>query len=100
MRPIDRGIIDRDPRHIAAAGMLAVVAAMAAVVTRIPGHPAVLAKVHDAVERTLEDPQVKQKIEETGSDIIGNTPAEFAQQIRAECETYKKLAEEQKMKPE
>jgi tripartite-type tricarboxylate transporter receptor subunit TctC len=62
--------------------------------------PEVVAKVHDAVKRTLDDPQVRARIEDTGSTIVGNTPAEFAQQIRAEYDTYKNLAEAQKLKPE
>ena len=62
--------------------------------------PEVVAKVHDAVKRTLADPQVRARIEDTGSTIVGNTPAEFAQQIRAEYDTYKNLAEAQKLKPE
>jgi tripartite-type tricarboxylate transporter receptor subunit TctC len=65
------------------------------------GLPAnVVTKVHDAVKKTLEDPEVKGRIEATGSVVIANTPAEFAQQIKSEFETYKKLAVEQKLKPE
>jgi tripartite-type tricarboxylate transporter receptor subunit TctC len=60
----------------------------------------VVSKVHDAVKKTLEDPQVKARIEETGSTIIANTPEQFAQQIKAEYAAYKKVAETQKLKPE
>jgi tripartite-type tricarboxylate transporter receptor subunit TctC len=60
----------------------------------------VVAKVHDAVKQTLEDPLVRARIEETGSTIIGNTPSEFAEQIRAEYDTYKNLVDTQKLKPE
>jgi tripartite-type tricarboxylate transporter receptor subunit TctC len=60
----------------------------------------VVNKVHDAARRTLDDPEVRARIEETGSTIIGNTPEEFAQQIRVEYETYKNVAEMQKLKPE
>jgi tripartite-type tricarboxylate transporter receptor subunit TctC len=62
--------------------------------------PDVVKKVHDAIVKTLQDPVVKAKIEETGSVIIGNSPADFTQQMKAEYETYKKLAVDQKMKPE
>jgi tripartite-type tricarboxylate transporter receptor subunit TctC len=62
--------------------------------------PEVVTTVHDAVKKTLEDPEVRERIEQTGSVILANTPAEFAQQIKAEYETYKKLAVEQKLKPE
>ena len=60
----------------------------------------VVTKVHDAVKQTLDDPQVRARIEDTGSTIIANTPEQFAQQIRAEYDTYKSLAEAQKLKPE
>jgi tripartite-type tricarboxylate transporter receptor subunit TctC len=60
----------------------------------------VVAKVHDAVKKTLEDPEVRARIEDTGSTIIGNTPQQFAQQIKTEYETYKRVAEAQRLKPE
>jgi tripartite-type tricarboxylate transporter receptor subunit TctC len=60
----------------------------------------VVAKVNAAVRKTLEDPQVHQRIEETGSVVIGNTPEQFAQQIKTEYETYKAVVEKQKLKPE
>ena len=60
----------------------------------------VVTKIHDAVKQTLGDPQVRALIEDTGSTIIGNTPAQFAQQIRAEYEIYKNVAQAQKLKPE
>ena len=58
----------------------------------------VVDKVHSAVKTTLADPQVKKRIEETGSLIVGNTPAEFAKQIAAEFEVYKKVVALQKLK--
>jgi tripartite-type tricarboxylate transporter receptor subunit TctC len=64
----------------------------------LPGE--VVAKVHDAVKKTLEDSEVRERIEKTGSVVIANTPAEFARQIKSEYETYKKLAVEQNLKPE
>jgi tripartite-type tricarboxylate transporter receptor subunit TctC len=60
----------------------------------------VVAKVNAAMKKTLEDPEVRQRIEETGSIVIGNTPEQFAQQIRTEYETYKAVVEKQKLKPE
>jgi tripartite-type tricarboxylate transporter receptor subunit TctC len=46
----------------------------------------------------LEDPSVRKRIEDTGSLIIGNTPAQFADQIKAEFDVYKKVVSEQKLK--
>ena len=54
-------------------------------------------KVHDSVKKTLDDPTVKKRIEDTGSLIIGNTPEQFAAQIAAELEVYKKVVVAQKL---
>ena len=58
----------------------------------------VVDKVNAAVKTTLADPQVKKRIEETGSLIVGNTPDQFAKQIAAEYEVYKKVVALQKLK--
>jgi tripartite-type tricarboxylate transporter receptor subunit TctC len=55
-------------------------------------------KIHAAVKKTLEMPEVKKRIEDTGSIIIANTPAEFARQIQDELATYKKVVQLQKLK--
>ena len=57
----------------------------------------VVDKVHSAVKKTLDDPAVKKRIEETGSLIIANTPEQFAAQIAAEFEVYKKVVAAQKL---
>jgi tripartite-type tricarboxylate transporter receptor subunit TctC len=54
-------------------------------------------KVNAAVKKTLEDPAVKKRIEETGSFVIGNTPEQFAAQIVAEFDVYKKVVAAQKL---
>ena len=51
----------------------------------------VVNKVNAAVRKALEDPAVRKRIEDTGSIIIGNTPEQFAEQIKAEFEVYKKV---------
>jgi tripartite-type tricarboxylate transporter receptor subunit TctC len=60
----------------------------------------VVDKIHDAVRKTLDDPSVKKRIEDTGSIIIANTPEQFAAQIAAEFEVYKKVVAAQKLKLE
>jgi tripartite-type tricarboxylate transporter receptor subunit TctC len=62
--------------------------------------PEVVKKIHDGVKKVLEDPEVRTRIEATGSVILGNTPEEFAAQIKTEFETYKKVVEQQHLKPE
>ena len=57
----------------------------------------VVDKVSASVKKTLEDPAVKKRIEETGSLIVANSPAEFAAQIAAEFEVYKKVVALQKL---
>ena len=54
-------------------------------------------KVNAAVKKTLEDPAVKKRIEETGSLVVANTPEQFAAQIAAEFAVYKKVVEQQKL---
>ena len=50
------------------------------------------------MKKALDDPAVKKRIEETGSLIIGNSPDQFAAQIKAEFEVYKQVVEKQKLK--
>lgn len=57
-------------------------------------------KVYAATKKAIEDPTVKKRIEDTGSLIVGNSPAEFAAQIKAEYEVYKKVVADQKLKLE
>ena len=57
----------------------------------------VVDKVSGAVRKTLEDPAVKKRIEETGSLIVANTPEQFAAQIAAEFDVYKKVVALQKL---
>jgi tripartite-type tricarboxylate transporter receptor subunit TctC len=58
----------------------------------------VVDKIAAAVKKTLEDPQVRKRIEDTGSLIVGNTPEQFASQIKAEFDVYKQVVEKQKLK--
>jgi tripartite-type tricarboxylate transporter receptor subunit TctC len=60
----------------------------------------VVDKVRDAVVKALADAGVRKRIEDTGSLIIGNTPAEFAAQIKAEFEVYKGVVAKQGLKLE
>ena len=57
----------------------------------------VIDKVNAGVRKALEDPAVRKRIEDTGSLIIANTPEQFATQIKAEFEVYKKVVTEQKL---
>ncbi len=54
-------------------------------------------KVAVAIKKTAELPDVKKRIEDTGSLMILNTPEEFAKQIRAEFDVYKDVVAKQKL---
>ena len=60
----------------------------------------VVDKVYNATKQALTDPAVKKRIEDTGSLVVGNTPAEFSAQIKAEFEVYKQVVVKQKLKLE
>ncbi|WP_439607750.1 tripartite tricarboxylate transporter substrate binding protein BugE [Hydrogenophaga sp.] len=58
----------------------------------------VVDKVYNATKQALADPAVKKRVEDTGSLIVANTPAEFTTQIKAEFEVYKQVVAKQKLK--
>ncbi len=58
----------------------------------------VVDKINAAVLTALSDPAVRKRIEETGSQVIGNTPNQFAAQIKAEYEVYKTVVAKQNLK--
>jgi len=57
-------------------------------------------KVNAGVKKALEDPAVRKRIEDTGSLIVANTPEQFAAQIKAEYDVYKKVVETSRLKLE
>jgi tripartite-type tricarboxylate transporter receptor subunit TctC len=57
----------------------------------------VVDKVNAGVRKALEDPAVRKRIEDTGSIIVGNTPEQFAAQMKAEFEVYKKVVSDSKL---
>jgi tripartite-type tricarboxylate transporter receptor subunit TctC len=57
----------------------------------------VVDKVAAAIRKTAELPEVRKRIEDTGSLMILNTPEQFAAQIAAEFEVYKKVVVQQKL---
>ncbi|SFU37066.1 Tripartite-type tricarboxylate transporter, receptor component TctC [Polaromonas sp. YR568] len=60
----------------------------------------VVDKVSAGVKKSLEDPAVRKRIEDTGSLIVANTPEQFTAQIKAEYEVYKKVVDSAKLKLE
>jgi tripartite-type tricarboxylate transporter receptor subunit TctC len=63
------------------------------------GLPASLvAQLNAAVRKVLQDPAVIKRIEASGSRVVANSPGEFAAQLKAEYEVYKKVVDAQKLK--
>jgi len=60
----------------------------------------VVDKVSAGVKKSLEDPAIRKRIEDTGSLVVANTPEQFAAQIKAEYDVYKKVVETSKLKLE
>jgi tripartite-type tricarboxylate transporter receptor subunit TctC len=52
-------------------------------------------KINAATKKVLEDPDVRKRIDETGSIIVANTPEQFGQQIKDEFEVYKQVVTKQ-----
>jgi tripartite-type tricarboxylate transporter receptor subunit TctC len=57
----------------------------------------VVDKINAGVRKALEDPAVRKRIEDTGSLIVANTPEQFAVQMKAEFDVYKRVVNEQKL---
>ena len=60
----------------------------------------VVDKVNAAMRKVLEDPAVRKRIEDTGSVVLGNTPEQFALQMKDELAVYRKVVETSKLKLE
>ncbi|PAT39057.1 ABC transporter substrate-binding protein [Vandammella animalimorsus] len=62
------------------------------------GLPApIVQKIHAATAQVLQDPTVRKRIEDTGAQIVANSPEEFAAQIKAEYQVYVDVVKKQKL---
>ena len=59
--------------------------------------PEIVARVHAAVVKTLADPDVRKRLADGGSIPDGNTPQQFAAQIKKEYDLRKKIATDRKI---
>ena len=62
--------------------------------------PEIAEKIYRDVVKVLAMPDVRQRLEADGGDVIGGTPAEFAALIRAEIETWSKVIKAAGLTPE
>lgn len=58
----------------------------------------IIRKVHDAAVKALNSPEVKERIRGTGSDIVGNSQAEFAAEIKNELARSQDVVKKQGIK--
>jgi tripartite-type tricarboxylate transporter receptor subunit TctC len=58
----------------------------------------VVDKINAGVKKALEDPAVRKRIEDTGSIVVGNSPEQFAAEIKAELAVYKKVVADARLK--
>ncbi|MNY54895.1 Tripartite tricarboxylate transporter family receptor [compost metagenome] len=57
--------------------------------------PAIVAKIHDAAIKALQDPAVKKRLHDSGAYPDGNTSQQYAAQIKRELDLRKKIAVDQ-----
>ena len=57
-----------------------------------------VSQLNAAVRKVLQEPAVIKRIEASGSRVVANSPGEFAAQLKAEYEVYKKVVDAQKLK--
>ena len=57
-------------------------------------------KLNTAMRKVLEDPAVRKRIEDTGSIVLGNTPEQFAQQMKDELAVYRGVVKTANLKLE
>ncbi len=58
----------------------------------------VVDRINAGVREVLRDPAVRKRIEDTGSIVLGGTPEQFAADIKAEFEVYRKVVNDAKLK--
>ena len=63
------------------------------------GVPAeVSSKLGEAMKKVMASPELRKKLEEIGARPVGNSPAEFRQQVKTEIDRMKKLVQERNIK--
>jgi tripartite-type tricarboxylate transporter receptor subunit TctC len=60
----------------------------------------VIARVHAAAVRALQDPVVKQRFETEGADTVGSSPEQFTRFIAGEIAKWARVVKNGGIKPE
>ena len=53
--------------------------------------PAIITRLNQAIVKVIHQPDIKQKFLDTGTDVIGNTPEQYAAVIKSELTTWGKV---------
>jgi len=59
--------------------------------------PAIVDRLNAAVRKVLEDPGLRKRIEDTGSQIVAGSATDFARQMREEFDAYRQVVVAQKL---
>ena len=62
--------------------------------------PGIVAKIHDAVVKVLNEPDMKQRLADQGAEVVANTPEEFAVFIREDTAKWAKIVKDSGVKVE
>ena len=60
----------------------------------------VVARITEAMKKVVANPEFRERVEKVGARPVGNSPTEFAAQVRAEQDRMKKLVRERNIKLE
>ena len=60
--------------------------------------PAIIAKLNAEAKRALRTPEVARRMEVEGTDVVGNSPQDFATEVKAEFEKWRELVRTTGMK--
>ena len=61
---------------------------------------AIIARLNEAVNKALNEPDLREKITSQGNEVAGGTPQEFASLIASESEKWGRVVREAKIRPE
>lgn len=60
--------------------------------------PDVVARLTDAMKKSLSNPELRKKLEEVGARPVGSSPQEFTSQVKAEIERMKTVVKQRNVK--
>jgi tripartite-type tricarboxylate transporter receptor subunit TctC len=61
--------------------------------------PAIIERLHREASAAIRAPEVARRMSAEGTDVVGNTPAEFGNEVKAEHEKWRALAGKVKIAP-